>query len=206
MHDAPDQSAPTVFVVDDDEALRTSFAWLLASVGFAVETCESAEAFLAACTPQRPGCAIVDLALPGLDGVALQAALTARGILLPVIIVTGHAGVASVVAAFRHGAFDYLEKPCSEQVLLDRVNAAVAQDAAARAVRRAAAVRAARLARLSRREREVLALVCGGHTSREIAVLLALSPRTIEAHRSRCMQKLAADSLADLVRRGCPPA
>ncbi len=206
MHDAPDPLAPTVFVVDADVSLGAAVAWLLESIGLAVETFESGEAFLAACTPQRPGCVIVDLALPGLGGVELQAALTARGIFLPVIIVTGYAGVTSVVAAFRHGAFDYLEKPCSDQVLLDCVNAALAQDEAARALRRGAAERAARLARLSRREREVLGLVCGGHTSREIAVLLALSPRTVEAHRIRCMQKLAADSLADLVRLGCPPA
>lgn len=205
MPNAPSPPTPTVFVVDDDAALRTSLAWLLASVGLAVESFASAEAFLAAVAPERPGCVLVDLALPGLGGGELQAALAARGIALPVIILTGYPAVASVVDAFRQGAFDYLEKPCSDQLLLDRVHAALARDADTRAARRAADDRAARLTRLSPREREILALVCQGHTSRAIAGLLALSPRTVEAHRTRCMQKLGATSLAELVRLGCPP-
>lgn len=193
----------TVFVVDDDAATRRSLAWLCESVGLRVESFASAEAFLAACDPERPGCLLLDLRLPGLSGTALQEALAARGVLLPVIIVTGFGAVPSVVAAFRRGAFDYLEKPLSQQLLLDRIQAAIRVDAAQRAARRTAAERAARLARLTARERDVLRLLCAGRTAREIGHALGLSPRTVEAHRARCMTKLGARSLAELLRLGC---
>lgn len=195
--------APTVFIVDDDPSTRRSLEWLFTSIGVRVETYPSAEAFLAACDPARPGCLLVDLRLPGLSGTALQEALAQRGVTLPVIIVTGFGAVPSVVQAFKNGAFDFLEKPISDQLLLDRVHAAFAHDAAQRVAHRATAERAARLARLTPRERDVLRLTCAGKTAREIADALGLSPRTVEAHRARCMTKLGAGSLAELLRFGC---
>lgn len=202
-HLPPGTEPATVFVVDDDAGTRRSLEWVLTSVGLAVETYATAEAFLAACDPDRPGCLLVDLRLPGLSGTALQEQLAARGVTLPVIIVTGFGAVPSVVVAFNNGAFDYLEKPLSDQLLLDRVQAAIAADAAQRTARHAAADRAARLARLTPREREVLHLTCAGHTARAIGEQLGLSPRTVEAHRARCMTKLGVGSLAELVRFGC---
>jgi len=191
---------PTVFVVDDDASTRGAITFLLESTGRRVETFDSGEAFLEACTPARSGCLVLDLRLPGISGLALQEELGRRGIGLPVIMMTGHGAVAHAVAALQRGAIDFLEKPVDDTALLERIDRAVTLDAERRrhdAVRRACA---ARIDRLSRREREVLALVVAGKANKVMAWELGISQKTVETHRARMMSKLQVSSVADLVR------
>ncbi len=193
---------PTVFVVDDDDAARESLAWLIESIGFAVETYDTAEAFLAAFDPGRPGCALADVRLPGMSGIALQKVLANQGAVLPLIIITGYADVPMAVNALKHGAFDFIEKPYEEETLVGSVRQAVARDQELRQLSLRNACARERLAGLSPREREVLSLVMDGAPSKVIACDLRISQKTVEAHRARIMQKMQADSLAKLIRLG----
>ncbi|MBI1853660.1 MAG: response regulator transcription factor [Planctomycetes bacterium] len=187
-------------MVDDDEALRRSLEWLLGSVSLQAESYASANEFLEAYDPDRPGCLVLDVRLVGMSGLELQETLTARGIPLPVIIVTGHADVAMAIRVLHAGAIDLIEKPYSDQALLDRVHQAISLDAERRRERlRHAGVRA-RLERLTPREREVMDLVVAGKANKQIAAALHLSPKTVEVHRASVMKKLEADSIAALVR------
>ncbi len=191
---------PTVFVVDDDKAARDSLRWLLESVALPVQTHACAAEFLEAYDPDRPGCLVLDVRMPGVSGLDLQERLVARGVTLPVIFITGHADVPMAVRAFKAGAFDFIEKPYSDQVLLDRIHQAISLDSRQREVEcRRAAVRA-RIRELTPREREVMNLVASGKANKEIARCLHLSPKTVEVHRAQVMRKLAADSVAELVR------
>jgi two-component system response regulator FixJ len=193
-------SEPTVFVVDDDPAVRDSLHWLLQSVGLAVETYATGEQFLQAYDPARPGCLVLDVRMPGMSGLRLQEELAARHILLPVIILTGYAEVQTAVRALKTGAFDFIEKPYSDEVLLDHIHRALDAD---RQAREAATLRAeigARFASLTPREREVMQLVTAGKANKVIASELGLSPKTIEVHRAAVMDKMGADSVAELVR------
>lgn len=199
---------PTVFVVDDDAAVRQSFEWLVGSVGLKTETYESAQAFLDAYDPARPGCLVLDVRMPGMSGLELQERLAAEGVPLPVIVVSGYGDVPTAVRVMKQGAVDFIEKPFSDQAMLDRIQASIERDQQAR---RAEAERAgARESRdsLTRREAEVMALVIAGKSNKEIARDLAISPKTVEVHRAHVMKKMQADSLADLVRlaeRAAPP-
>src|SRR6185503_5948185 len=175
--------APTVFVVDDDPGIRDSARWLLESVGLRVETYDSAQSFLDAYVATRPGCLILDVRLPGLNGLDLLDALRNRGATLPVIVVTAFGEVHSTVRAMKGGAIDVMEKPTRDQVLLDRVQQALELDRRTRATLASRAEAAARYARLSKRELEVLGLVIGGKANKVIATDLTLSPKTVEAHR-----------------------
>jgi len=189
----------TVHVVDDDAAVRDSLALLLELKGIAARTYPSAEAFLETYDGQ-PGCVVVDLRMPGMSGLALQAELRRRGIALPVVMVTAYGDVPTARTALKAGAFDFVEKPIEEDRLLATLEAALKVAQAERATAEELAGFRARIARLTAREREVLDLVVEGRHNREIAEALAISPRTVEVYRARMMEKLQVQRLPDLVR------
>jgi len=191
---------PTVFIVDDDAAMRDSLRWLLESVGLSAETFGTAEEFLRAYAPQRPGCLVLDVRMPGMSGLSLQDTLVGRKVRLPIIIVTGYAEVPTAVRALKTGAVDFLQKPFSDDVLLERVRLAIELDREARAAQARRADADARYAQLTTREREVMALVVAGKPNKVIAAELNLSPKTVEVHRANVMKKMEADSVAELVR------
>jgi FixJ family two-component response regulator len=190
----------TVFVVDDEAPVRRALRWLLEAVGFRVETFESAADFLHAYRAGRPGCLLLDLRLPGMDGLELQARLRAVDGLLPVIVVTGYADVPTAVRAMKGGAVEFVEKPVDDRILVEHIRAAAGRHRAALAERRSADGLRARLEALTPREREVLRLVVDGKSSRAIAELLGNRAKTVESHRAAILRKLDAANVADLVR------
>jgi FixJ family two-component response regulator len=191
---------PIVFVVDDDRAMRESLSWLLDSVGLRVRSFANAADFLAEHDPAQPGCLVLDVRMPGMSGLDLQSELASRGVELPTIVITGHAEVSMAVRAVKAGAIDFIEKPFSDQLLLDRVRQALKIDLEAREVRRRREDARRRLATLTAREREVLDLVAAGKANKEIASALGVSPKTVEVHRAHVMSKMCVDSLAELIR------
>ena len=197
MHHEPPKDptstlTPIVYIVDDDPAMRSSLRWLIESVGLTVRTCASAQEFLRTYQGD-PGCLVLDVRMPGMSGLDLQAELAARRIEIPVLIITGYAEVALAVRAMKGGAFDFIEKPFSDQALLDRIRAAVALDEESRRHRAARQEVAARLRLLTARERDVLTRVVTGKSNKVIAAELQLSTKTVEVHRSHVMEKLKAD-------------
>jgi two-component system response regulator TtrR len=190
----------TVFVVDDDAAMRESLRFLVESVGLDVETFERAEDFLARYDPELPGCLILDVRMPEVSGLELQERLAEYGSGLPIIMVTGYGDVPMAVRAMRNGAVDFIEKPFSDQHLIDRVQEAIARDRLRRTERKGRESVARRVSTLSAREREVLDLVVTGKANKVIAHELGLSPKTIEVHRARLMKKLNVSSVAELVQ------
>jgi two-component system, LuxR family, response regulator FixJ len=196
----PRDPQPIVFVVDDDRAMRDSLRWLLESIGLSVRTYATATEFLDDHDPAQPGCLVLDVRMPGMSGLDLQTELAQRGAELPTIVVTGHAEVAMAVRAVKAGAIDFIEKPFSDQLLLDRVRQALEIDRQSREIRMRREEARRRLASLSAREREVLGLVAAGKANKEIAAALGLSPKTVEVHRAHVMAKMAVDSLAELIR------
>jgi FixJ family two-component response regulator len=195
-----EQQKPTVFVVDDNTAVLRTLKWLVESVGIPVETYPSARSFLDVYDPDRPGCLVTDVRLPGMSGPDLQEHLTERGSLLPVIFITGYGDVPTAVRALKQGAEDFIQKPFSNQVLLDRIQHALEVDAERRRQKAAAAEMYGRFARLTGREREVARLIVAGRSSKHIASHLGISEKTIEFHRANLMSKLGVRSLAELVR------
>ncbi len=191
---------PVVHLVDDDEAVRHSLAFLLASAGFAVRTYDSAAAFLDALEAVRPGCVVTDVRMPGLSGLALQRELISRRIGLPVIVMTGHGDVKLSVEAMKAGAVDFIEKPFQDEVMLTAIRAAF--DRYARDTRHHDEANAveARLHTLTMREREVLDGLLAGHPNKTIAHELNISARTVEVHRANVMTKMGAANLPELVR------
>jgi len=189
-----------VYVVDDDAAILKSLGLLLRSEGYTVRTCASAQEFLSAYDPEHPGCVVLDVRMPGMGGLELQSELEARGISVPVIIMTGHGDVPMAVRAMRAGARDFIEKPFTNERLLERVREAL-QASASRfdELSRHAQVRG-RLDQLSRREQEVLDHLVSGKLNKQIAAELGISVRTVEAHRARIMDKLEVRTLSGLVR------
>jgi two-component system response regulator FixJ len=189
-----------VHIVDDEEAVRNSLAFLLGTSGFATRVHESATAFLAIAPSVRNGCLITDLRMPDIDGVELLRRLRVLDALLPAIVISGHGDVHMAVEAMKNGALDFIEKPFSEDVLINSITRAVAQ--AADKVRDDAAIIAirGRLASLSDREQQVLRGVVEGQANKTIAFDLGLSPRTVEVYRAGVMGKMQADNLAELVR------
>lgn len=190
----------TVFVVDDDQAMRTSLQWLIEATGMTVKTYDSADAFLKDYYPGRAGCLLLDVRMPGMSGLELQAHLAAEGHRLPVIMITGHGDVAMAVRAMKAGAADFIEKPFHDEDLLRSIRNALEHDEKTRASRLAKAEIVRRLAELTPREHEVMGMVTDGKSNKEIAAALGVSAKTVEAHRARVMEKMRADSLADLVR------
>ena len=191
----------TVFVVDDDAAVRDSIKELVESVNLQAEVHESALAFLDAFDPRRPGCLVLDVRMAEMGGLVLQDRLNMMQASIPVIVLTGHGDVPMAVQAMRNGAVDFIQKPYREQALLDSINAALTRDAAARRSTSAADDFEARLASLTEREREVLDLVLSGSTSKEIARELVVSPRTVEAHRKNLLRKLEIGTVKELMLR-----
>jgi two-component system response regulator FixJ len=196
---APGETA-LVHIIDDDDAVRDSLALLLDAVGIAVRTYDSATKFLAVARGLADGCVLTDVRMPDLDGLALQRRLTDLGVTLPVIVMTGHGDVPIAVAALKAGAADFLEKPFDDDRLIAAVRAALTVSRQVQRQAAAAAHIAARIASLTRREREVLDLLVAGKPNKTIAYDLGASPRTVEVHRARVMEKMGARSLAELVR------
>jgi FixJ family two-component response regulator len=190
----------TVFVVDDDPAVRDSLGMLLEQDDIAVEAFANAEAFLAACRPMPRSCAIVDIRMPGMDGMQLQAELAKRGLPLPVIFLTGHGTIPMSVRAIKSGAVDFLTKPITGTALLASVNAALLESERLSVLSKASESAAERVASLTEREREVMALAVDGLPNKEIARCLGISHRTVEIHKARVMTKTGADTLLDLAR------
>jgi FixJ family two-component response regulator len=191
---------PTVFIVDDDAGVRDSLAMLLELKGFHTRTFAAADAFLAEYRPEWPGCLVLDLRMPGMSGLELQQELARRGSLLPVVVLTGHGDVNSARRALRAHAIDFLTKPFKEADLLSAIEQGFAIERERLAQTRAVAAGQALVATLTAREREVAALLATGAQNLVIARQLSISPRTVEIHKARCMEKLGARTLADLVR------
>jgi len=191
---------PTVFVVDDDEAVRASLRLLLKSLGIAAITHGSAAEFLMEYEPEHPGCIILDVRMPGMSGLELQDELNRRGAIIPIIFITGHGDVPMAVEAMHHGAIDFLQKPFSDKDLTDRIREALSIDLRNRALLGEKDMIRARLAALTPREIQVLRLVTLGKSNKAIAGDLELSQRTVELHRAHLMEKMGASSLAHLVR------
>ena len=190
----------TVFIVDDDEAVRDSIKELVASVGLAADTFASAVDFLDAYDDSRPGCLVLDIRMARMSGLALQTKLNEMGAKIPIVFITAHADVPTAVEALRAGALCFVTKPYREQELLDSINEALACDAAARSAAKEGSQYAASLDALTGREREVLDLAVTGLPSKVIAQQLGISYRTVELHRSRVLEKLGVGSMVELIR------
>jgi FixJ family two-component response regulator len=189
-----------IYVVDDDTAVLDSLRWVLESAGHSVETFSSAARFLAACDPNRAGCLVLDVRMPGMNGIELQHVLAERQIAMPIIFITAHGTVPTAVRAIQHGAVDFLMKPYNNTTLLERIDLCLAMQRSRRESAKSQAALAARLAVLTPRERDVLDGVIVGRSNKAIASSLGISEKTVETHRARVMQKMHAGSLAELVR------
>ena len=200
MRGTVSNARPTIFVVDDDAAVRDALKLLLRSVGQAVETYGSAQEFLDAYSEDRAGCLVLDIRMPGMSGLELQQKLNEKHSILPIIFITGHGDVPMAVEAMQAGAVDFIQKPFRDQDLIDRINQALEKDNSNRAALGERNDIRKRLETLTPREREVLDLVVHGKANKVIAGDLKLSQRTVEIHRARVMEKMQASSLAHLVR------
>ena len=189
---------PLIHVVDDDDSLRTALLRLLDAAGHEARGYASAGEFLLAPPPDRPGCVLLDVRMPGPSGLDLQAALKRQGVALPVVFLSGHADVAAGVRAMKSGAVDFLSKPVEREALLEAVGRALERDRAARAEREEAARLRERFASLTTREREVFELLVGGRLNKQIGGALGIAERTVKAHRATLMAKLGAESPAEL--------
>lgn len=188
------------YVVDDEATVRRSLAVLLRSAEFTVQDFNCGDAFLRAVATLPFGCVLLDLRMPGMDGLAVQREMAARGVRLPIVIVTAHGDVALAVQAMKAGACDFIEKPYDAEVILKATEAALARGDEERARAREADDAAARVAALTPREAEVLQGLVAGHSNKAIAFDLGVSPRTVEIHRANLMAKLGARSLSEAVR------
>ncbi len=190
----------TVFVIDDDQDVREALQLLMESVGRPVRLYASASEFLDGFDPNRAGCILLDVRMPGMSGLDLQARLAAERLHPPIIVITGHGDVPMAVRAMQAGALEFLEKPFNDQVLLDSVHRALEKDAQQRGEASRLAELRARYQRLTEREKEVLGLVADGKMNKVIAADLHVSQSTVEAHRAKVMEKMEARSLSDLMR------
>lgn len=188
----------TVFIVDDDAAVRDALTHLLEAAGYRAEAYASGAEYLEACAPERPGCLVLDIQMPDLNGLTLQAMLAQRGHSQPIIFLTGHGTVPEAVRALKGGAFDFLEKPVEGGALLARIAEALQVDTDRRHQAAAREALKARCAELTERERELLPLVAAGRSSKEIARQLNISHRTVEVHRASIMHKTGAHTVVEL--------
>lgn len=191
---------PTIFVVDDDEAMRDSIHWLLESENLDTRMFSCASDFVASCEPDEEGCLLLDVRMPGMSGMELLEVLKYSGIALPVIIITGHGDVPMAVRALKHGAFDFIQKPFSAQDLLDRINAALELDRENRRRTQEIERRRAYFAALTEREAEVVELLVAGDPSKVIAQKLNISPKTVDIHRANIMRKLNVRSVVEIAQ------
>jgi two-component system response regulator FixJ len=198
MHTAQDK--PTVFVVDDDRSVLDSLQLLLRSVGLDAETYSSASGFLEAYNPDRPGCMIVDVRMPGMSGLELQLQMVSMQSTLPIIFVTAYGDVPMAVQAVKAGAFDFIQKPFRDQELIDKTLKAIEHNARIREQRANEREIASRVASLTPRERQVMHLVLEGKANKVIARELDISQRTVEIHRARVMDKMQAGSVSELAQ------
>ena len=189
-----------VFVVDDDPAVRDSLALLLEQDNIGVESFDSAESFLSGCRPGPHSCAIVDMRMPGMDGLQLQDELSRRGVVLPIIFLTGHGTVPQSVRAIKAGAVNFLTKPVTGTALLESVREALRESDRLCMTANTSQTAAVRVASLTERERDVMMLAVEGRSNKEIARQLGISHRTVEVHKARIMQKTGTDTLIDLAR------
>lgn len=190
----------TVFVVDDDKAVRKSLSFLLKAAGHTTETFPSAASFLEAYDPSRRGCLLLDVRMPQMTGLELQQELNARDWHIPAIFITGHGTVPMAIAAMKAGAFDFIEKPLRDDVLLESVDRALAWEESTRTEHLELATLKSRAALLTEREKEVLGLVAAGEPNKAIARRLGISFRTVELHRSHILEKMQARTVAQLIR------
>lgn len=191
---------PLIHVVDDDEGMRKSLSWLLSSVGLECRTYALADEFITGFSDARPGCLLLDIRMPGLSGLDLQQMLQKLGTSLPVIFLSGHGDVPMAARAFKAGAFDFLEKPCNDQVLLDRIQEAIATHRQLRAEHAQMAELLQKVDALTRRERQVAERVSCGMRNKEISENLGISLKTVELHRHNVMEKMQVGSAAELAR------
>ena len=194
----------TVFLIDDDPSVRDSLTLLLSLKGLRTQAFANAESFIDSYRPERSGCVLTDLRMPGMTGLELQAALRQRHIDLPVVVLTAHGDVPTARAALKNGAFDFIEKPVDDAMLLEVLRNALRVEHERRATATARSDTDRRMERLTEREREILALIAAGHPNRDVAAQLGISARTVEVHRARIMEKLECRSLAELIRRNRP--
>jgi two-component system response regulator FixJ len=194
-------ATPSIFVIDDQQAVREALAEMLRVFGHQVETYESADAFLRAISGSRPGCIVADVRIPGTDGIELVRELSRREISLPVVLISGHADVPMAVAAVKAGAEDFIEKPVDDRLLLAAINRCLARVFDTLAREHSLEELRGRLGRLTPRELEVMDLVVEGFTSQAIALRLGISQRTVESYRVQIMDKMRAESVAALVRQ-----
>ena len=196
----PAPLGPTVFMVDDDEPVRKAVSRLLRSAGIAVAVFASPREFLAQYDPATPGCLVLDITMPEVDGLQLQATLGEKGNILPIIFLTGHGDVSNSVQAMKRGAFDFLSKPVKDKELLTAVRAAIERNAVARLDQAKLSEIRARLDTLTPREREVLEQVVSGKLNKQIAGDLGITEATVKMHRAHVMEKMKVQSVAELAR------
>ncbi len=198
------RNGTTVFVVDDDDAVRDSLRWTIESAGYQVEAYPTAQEFLQKYHPAQIGCLVLDMRMPGMSGMELQKQLVARNAQLGIIFITAHATVPAAVQAMRAGAIDFITKPFDDQTLLDRVQRCMERARAREQEHAQNADLAGRLAQLTPREHEIMRDVIAGKSNKVIAAERNISSKTVEAHRAKVMQKLGAKSLAHLMRMVLP--
>lgn len=194
------RTKPTIYIVDDDDGMRRALTALMTTVGYHAVPFARPGEFLAKFDPKQPGCLVLDVRMPEMSGLEVQQQLNRSGALVPVILITGHGDIPMAVQAMKDGAFDFLQKPFRDQELLDRINAALKQDAENRAAVERHADLKGRAESLTPREREVMGLVVDGRANKVIAIDLGLSERTVEIHRANVMEKMGARSVAHLVK------
>ena len=192
--------APTAYIVDDDEAIRTLWRWLMESNGIAARTFATAAEFIEIYRHDAPGCLVLDVRLPGMSGLELQQYLNQRGIEIPIVFVTGHGDVPTAVSAIKGGAVDFIQKPFSYKEVVSIIRRAFARDTEIRQKRARQSRLAERLGTLTEREREVLQRIIEGKQNKIIAAELDISVKTVEFHRSKVMEKMGVDSVAELVQ------